>query len=316
VTTTSVRRFLEYCAFRVLAGCLSVLPYRVALTLGCSLAWVAFNVAGSRARQAIERILGVFGSGMSPQQARKIAWVSFRNLVFSAIDMVWLHRFTLQDIDSSFEAPGDIKAFRGKVDFSRGAVLATPHMGSWELAALACHLYVAPLCVISARHHNTRIARYFAQLRSGFGIDTLVRGTGIIGDTLERLRRGRALAIMPDVRMPRPDVTVQFLGGTANVSRGMALFAKIAGVPICPCVITRVGWTRHRVKFHPPVMPDKHLDKETDIRRMTAHVMNIIEQAIREEPSQWFWFNKRWILDPVGAESGGTREEPEGGEEE
>jgi len=32
---------------------------------------------------------------------------------------------------------------------------------------------------------------------------------------------------------------------------------------------------------------------------MTLAVMKIIDDAIRSNPGQWFWFNKRWILDPL-----------------
>ena len=32
---------------------------------------------------------------------------------------------------------------------------------------------------------------------------------------------------------------------------------------------------------------------------MTAGVLKIMDQAIREHPEQWFWFNKRWVLDPI-----------------
>jgi len=32
---------------------------------------------------------------------------------------------------------------------------------------------------------------------------------------------------------------------------------------------------------------------------MTAAVLSEIERAIRQDPGQWFWYNRRWVLDPV-----------------
>ena len=107
------------------------------------------------------------------------------------------------------------------------------------------------------------------------------------------------LAIVPDVRMRTEGVIVPFLGGKANVGRGMAMFARHADVPIFPCIVTRHGWTRHKIIIHEPIFPNHSLGRNEDIPRMTQTVMEIIEKAIREEPEQWFWFNKRWILDPV-----------------
>jgi hypothetical protein len=30
--------------------------------------------------------------------------------------------------------------------------------------------------------------------------------------------------------------------------------------------------------------------------------MRQIEAMIRAEPGQWFWYNRRWVLDPLDAE--------------
>ena len=123
---------------------------------------------------------------------------------------------------------------------------------------------------------------------------------------LQFLKDGRMLAILPDVRMRTPGLAIPFLGGTANIGPGMAAFARAAEVPIFPCIVTRQGWARHRVVIHDAIWPDPSLDKNEDVLRMTLQVMAIIETAIRREPGQWFWFNKRWILEPL---SQGSRDQ-------
>jgi KDO2-lipid IV(A) lauroyltransferase len=94
-------------------------------------------------------------------------------------------------------------------------------------------------------------------------------------------------------------VKVQFLGKEANIGAGMALFARHAGVPIYPVIVTRIGWARHAARIYPPVHADPALDKQSDVRRMTQQVMDIITAAIHADPGQWFWYNKRWVLEPV-----------------
>ena len=116
---------------------------------------------------------------------------------------------------------------------------------------------------------------------------------------LQKLRDGKALAILPDVRMPVKSISVPFLGGEANLGKGMALFARHADVPIFPFIMTRQGWARHKIDAFAPIRPDKNLSKEEDIKRMTIAVIKIIDEAIHRAPEQWFWFNKRWVLDPL-----------------
>ena len=41
------------------------------------------------------------------------------------------------------------------------------------------------------------------------------------------------------------------------------------------------------------------LDAEADIRRLTETVMASIEAQIRADPGEWFWYNRRWVLDPL-----------------
>ena len=40
------------------------------------------------------------------------------------------------------------------------------------------------------------------------------------------------------------------------------------------------------------------MDKKADIERLTAAVVQLMNKVIQEHPEQWFWFNKRWVLDP------------------
>ena len=99
--------------------------------------------------------------------------------------------------------------------------------------------------------------------------------------------------------MRTPDIELPFLGKTANLGRGMAQFAKRADVPIFPCIVRREGWTRHHVTVHPPVHPDAGLERDADIDRMSREVVAIIDDAIRTTPEQWFWYNRRWVLEPL-----------------
>ena len=61
----------------------------------------------------------------------------------------------------------------------------------------------------------------------------------------------------------------------------------------------RVGLSHHVFDLAEPLFPDKSLDDETDVRRLTETVMAVIEAQIRADPGQWFWYNKRWVLDPL-----------------
>lgn len=293
------RHRVEYLALRLVEWLCRRLPYRQALALAGAIARMMFVLARSRVRVATARIQSVLGNTMTQAEARQVAWISLRNMHFNLVDLLRADPLSDGLILQRYGTLNVLPEIPRPSTNHPGIILTTPHMGSWELAAGLFHHTVMPLFTISAPQHNTLVAPYSCTLRLRFGVETLIRGSDMMRTVIRQLRHGKSLAIMPDLRCPEPEIEVPFLGSVANVRRGMALFARLADVPIYPCICIRDGWTRHRIEVHPPIQPDKSLDNETDIRRMTARVMKIMDQAIREHPEQWFWFNKRWVLDPI-----------------
>lgn len=297
--TKTIKYLAEYFALRSIAAVVDILPYRLALFIGWFNAALIFHVFRFRVSIAKSRIRQVFGDKYSSREVHLIAWKSYRNIVFSAIEMIRLHRMTLKWISSVSDFLPHTEIIKKHSSTGRGCIIAVPHSGSWEMAAVACQLAGIPVFSIAAKQKNPLTDEYLNELRRSTGLETIARGSGLMRDIIRNLAAGKALAILPDVRMPVEAISVPFLGGVANIGGGMAAFARHADVPIFPCMVKREGWSQHRAVVHEPVWPDKNLSKEDDIRRMTCLVMKHVEDAIRQDPGQWFWFNKRWILDPV-----------------
>jgi KDO2-lipid IV(A) lauroyltransferase len=209
------------------------------------------------------------------------------------------------------DAAAAVAIFRRHAGTGKGAVIACPHMGNWELAAVHSHFHGIPVFSIAAAQKNPLTDRYWNDLRRSPGIETIARGSGLMKHVIRNLRAGKILAILPDVRVRTEGLQIPFLGASANLGAGMALFARQCDVPVFPVIVTRVGWAVHKVVVHPPVLPDPTLPKEQDFARITAAVMAIVERAIRDQPEQWFWYNKRWVLDPLEPSPGAAPTAPD-----
>ncbi len=296
---STFRYLSEYLALRAMAAVLNRLPYRAALVLGWLNAAVFFRLARHRAREAKKRIRQVFGSRLNRRAIDRIAWVAWRNLVFNGIDMIRLPHITETWAARYADYSGYVAALKQHLATGRGAIVAIPHMGSWELGPVLSRWQGIPLFSIEAKQRNPFVNAYIHTLRQSPGVPILERGSHTLREVLTRLRAGEVLGLLPDVRIPTPGVRVPFLGGEANLGRGMGLFAFHAGVPVFPAIVLREGWTRHRARVINPILPDPNRPEHDEIERITRAVMEQIESAIRSHPEQWFWYNKRWILDPV-----------------
>ena len=293
------QHILEYAALRGVSAILNVLPYRAALAVAWCMARLAFHVFRFRRPETLRRIHEVFGADLPERKAKRIAWLSLRNVAFNgvemmrapAIDMAWIDRH-VPDFKNHIASVKEI------VDQYGGAVITVPHMGNWDLAGWACHRYGIKMFTIAGKQKNELVNKWITRQRES-GMTILERGGGTLKQILKLLRGGNVLAILPDVRMPLADLKIPFLGGIANFGRGMAMFAIAAKVPIIPAVFRREGWTRHCFVHLPAILPDPSLDKEADAKRITELVMAQVDAAIRQNPEQWFWYNKRWVLTPI-----------------
>ena len=294
-----VKHLIEYAALRTVAALVNVLPHRAALSVGWALAALTHFVGRYQVKETRRRIREVLGMAVTERDVSRISWESWRNMFFNVIEDLrfsaagspWLDR--LCDYDEAQ------RILSMHVQTGQGAVLALPHMGNWDLAGLKCRLHNLPLFSIAGLQRNPLTNDFINQLRGRSGMSILTRGAGTMREVLRRLKGNEILAILPDVRVRTEGVRVPFLGKEANLGPGMAQFARQTGIPIFPCICARKGWTRHTGKLYDPIFPDPQLGKQEDIRRMTTEVLQIVEHAIREDPGQWFWYNKRWVLEPL-----------------
>lgn len=294
-----VKHIIEYGFIRAIAWLVNVLPYRLALMVGWKWAWLAFYVLRFRRAETDRRIQEVFGDRFSPQERRRIAWLSLRNVMFTAVDIMRTPFISQERLDRISDYGQAIECLMEHHKTGRGGVFALPHMGAWELPGRAMTLRGIPFFSVAGKQRNPLFDHYLNTTREKSGMPILMRGASTLKDIIRRLKAGQMLAILPDVRMRTEAVRVRFLGKEANIGGGMAMFARHADVPIFPVIVTRVGWTKHVAKIYAPVWSDPALDKAADIAQMSQRVMDIASEAIMARPEQWFWYNKRWVLEPV-----------------
>ena len=292
------KHIVEYGVVRLLYLALNILPACVAMRVGIGLAWLAHGLARSRVKTAQARIREVFGSQMPEAEVRRIAWISLRNTFLNGVEIMRMARINRAWVESHIAQYNEIDPLRDHLRSGRGAILVVPHMGNWDLAGVALKSMGLPVFFVVGHQKNPLTDAFLNRMRAGPGIETISRHDGPLRKVIRHLRAGKLLAIMTDVRSRSPGVSVRFLGKDANVTGGLGLFARQAGVPVFPAVTVREGVSKHRWKVFEPIFPDVTVEKGEDARRITQKVMDMYDRAIRAQPEQYFWYNKRWVLEP------------------
>jgi KDO2-lipid IV(A) lauroyltransferase len=180
----------------------------------------------------------------------------------------------------------------------RGILLVTGHYGNWEIAAAAVAARGIPIAAIVRRQGNRIIDERLQKVRRRLGVENIYQG-----DAPKRvpriLRDNGVVGIVGDQDARRSGIFVPFFGRPASTHRGPALFALRLGAPVFSCVARRLPGSDvryevagERVEFTPTGILDD------DVAALTTELAARLEGQIRKDPSQYFWFHKRWKTRP------------------
>lgn len=296
--TKRFKHHIEYGLLRGIAAIICILPYRGALAFGWVLARISYPLAKRKITEAERRVRQVFGDKKSDREIKKIVWLAWRNLAFSAMEIIRTPRLDLKwvkRVTSNYEAFD--KLLQPQREGSN-VILALPHMGSWDAGGISCARFDVPLMAIVRGQTNKLVSDYLNQMRTHTGQIVLDRDEpGLVRTVLKGLKKGKVLAILPDIRARTNGIPVPFLNGTAIVGTGAAMFARHAGCRILPGIVLREGWARHRWITFDYIYPDPELSKDEDLERITRQILSHFNDVIQKYPEQYFWFNKKWLLE-------------------
>lgn len=288
---------LEYGAIRTFSAIVNALPFRLAMAMAGALAFLAAKVFRFKRKRTFGRIRSVF-PGISDKECARIALKSLANVFKTAVEMMRAPGFDRKWMDRHIIEGEEYKRrLQSYVDEGKGVVIMVPHSGNWYMAAWSMAKYGLKLFAIAARQRNKKID---AWMKRQYGdIEVLDRGSRkTLVDIKERLAAGGAFAILPDLRVKEPDVEVDFLGGKANVSHAGAMFALRSSSPIVVAAMRREG-LKHRFVHIATLRPDPAAkDRKAEAERLTKEALRLLDEEIRANPGDWFWYNKRWILEP------------------
>ena len=288
----------EYALLRTACAVVNALPYPLACALARGFAWFLVDVARFKRKRTFERIKGCFPE-KTGREVRRIAIMSLSNVLMSAVEMIRASSLDRKWIEAHVK---DVHVYADRLkaiaDEGKGVVIMVPHSGNWYMAAWAMARCGVPLFAIAARQRNPYIDAWMNR-QYGEGLDVVERGSArVMAEIKARLSKGQCFAILPDLRVPAKDVEVPFLNGTANVSHGGASFATAVGAPVVVAIMRREGG-KHVFDHLATLRPDPSLPRKEDSVRLTRETMALLDAAIRKTPEHWFWYNKRWILQPV-----------------
>ncbi len=166
---------------------------------------------------------------------------------------------------------------------SRGAVVALPHSGNWDLAgAWACRTGF-PVTTVAERLGDAEFAA-FTEFRTRLGMEVWAHGDpGTVDGLVDAVRRGRVVCLLSDRDFGRDGVPVSFAGRSVTMPVGPALVAQRADAALFPTVsqFTDDGMIL-RIGPDVPVGPGPE-----GLAAATQRLADVFAERIAERPEDW-----------------------------
>jgi KDO2-lipid IV(A) lauroyltransferase len=263
---------------------------------GGMLAFVIYYFVPIRKKQMLENISLSF-----PEKSKKaislIARNTYRNFVKIFIDMFFILKMSDVKIEELLVYDNDI--IKSALSKGKGLVLMSAHFGNWELSALAFAKKYT-LAIIVAKQSNNLIDKMITDFRNkeGFNIIDFKKDDKMsFRHIIKALKKNQVLAIPCDQDAGCRGIFIPFFGRLASTPKGPAFFAIKAGSPI----VTAFGICQKdgsmKIKLEDLPMPNTG-DEEKNVTIINSIYNKRLENAIRENPEQWFWFHRRWNTKP------------------
>lgn len=264
---------------------------------------LARNLFGAGARYAAR--------GGGPDQLRKnLARVigttpadvpdSLMRAALASYARYWREAFRLPSMDLPALAARLDAVFIGAEHFAaahaagRGAVMALPHSGNWDMAGVWLAQTYGRFTTVAERLKPESLYDRFIEFRESLGFEVLPSSGGArppMEVLAERLQDNVFVCLMADRDLSRSGVPVQFFGEPTRLPAGPAKLAVQTGAPLHPAHVYYDG-------ADCVVQIDDAIDTSSgDIGAITQALADRFAVNIAAHPQDWHMLQPLWLAD-------------------
>ncbi|HLZ22746.1 MAG TPA: lysophospholipid acyltransferase family protein [Ktedonobacterales bacterium] len=268
---------------RLLPGPLRYLP------ADCVTLPVSYLLAG-KLRIARRNYATALGLDVAAPATHRLARQSIRNYGRMAIDFLAARTATSAELAKRMATIG-IEHYTDALGDNRGVILALPHLGSWDIAAVLADVYAAKLTIVTESDWATELV---AGARVGHGV-TLVPRDHSLRALFRALARKEAVVLLADIANAGVQtIDVPFFGKPAPFPVGPARLAVRTRAPIVVVACVRRPDRTYLMEAQPPVRADPTHSEDENVAALTAAMAAGFARSIVAHPEHWYPYHPVW----------------------
>jgi lauroyl/myristoyl acyltransferase len=254
---------------------------------------------GPGTRQLRKNLRRVVGPGMSELRMDALVGEALRSY-----SRYWMETFRLESMDHDAIAADSeanmigVEHLDAGLARGRGVVVALPHTGNWDAAAVWLVRHSGSFTTVAERLKPEALFDRFVEYRQSIGMEVLPLTGGArppFEVLTERLAENRVVCLLADRDLSRSGIQVNFFGEPTRMPAGPATLAAVSGATLLTARPRFVGdgWG---VTFSGPVeLPDG--EPADRIAAGTQTIADRFAEGIAQEPADWHMLQRLWLAD-------------------
>lgn len=258
---------------------------------GAGALYASRNGGPEQLRKNLARVIGVAPADV-PRSLMRASLASYARYWREAFRLPTMNHAKLAgQLDESVAGKEHLAA---ALSAGRGAVLALPHSGNWDMAGVWLTQTHGRFTTVAERLEPESLYRRFIAYRERLGFEVLPLSGGERPPyelLRERLIDNRIVCLMAERDLTRAGVQVDFFGEPTRMPAGSAKLAIETGAALLPvhCWYEGDGW---RFEVHPAVDC-----RSGDIGVITQALADRFARNIAAHPADWHMLQPQWLAD-------------------
>ena len=184
----------------------------------------------------------------------------------------------------------------------KGMLIATGHLGSFELLAHSSAVFGFPLAYVVRNFKMKTIDDWWKSVREQRGNKVIDR-KGAYKQIAKQLADKRMVGILFDQNVTRNlAIFVDFFGRKTATTKAFALAALRSEVPIVVACVGYLGDEKYVIDWKEckcdDVYENEKLSHDEKLLLVTQRASDIFASFVKKYPEAWFWMHRRWKTTP------------------
>ena len=240
-----------------------------------------------KSKKIIYRNLNIYNENLSSSEEKKIIKNMWKNYGKTFIEYIFLNK--LRKNNSQINLIGE-KNLLQVLQNQKPVIFISGHFANFELMSMEITKHNVSLATIYRPLNNIFLNPLMEYLRRKYVCKNQIKkGISGVKQAMEYINKNYSIALMIDQRVGESE-RFDLFGKQAHTTTLPAQLSIKFNLDIVPVFIKREYDDQFTIEFKERIDPNIYNNK----KEITERLNRILEQMIKDNPSQWIWTHDRW----------------------